>query len=64
MGEEDQRTTTALVMLLRDKHPEWGVGSGVGFTYNGKSIVYTSRPLPLPATDRFASLASLKPCFP
>ena len=50
-GEEDTRVTTAVVLTLRDRHPEWLVGSGVGFTYNGKSIVYTSEPLPLPSRD-------------
>ena len=46
-GEEDSRITTGLVILLRDNHPEWGVGNGVGFTYNGRSIAYASSPLPL-----------------
>jgi hypothetical protein len=46
-GEEDSRITTGLIILLRDNHPEWGIGNGVGFTYNGRSIVYTSSPLPL-----------------
>lgn len=45
--EEDSRITTGLVMQLRDSHPEWNIGKGVGFTYNGRSIVYTSHPLPL-----------------
>lgn len=46
-GEEDSRITTGLVILLRDNHPEWGVGNGVGFTYNGRSIAYASSALPL-----------------
>ena len=44
---EDSRLTTQLIISLRDNHPEWNIGTGVGFTYNGRAIVYTSSPLPL-----------------
>ena len=47
-GEEDSRIITELVIRLRDKHPEWLLGCGRGFTFNGRSIVYTSSALPLP----------------
>ena len=50
-GDEDSRITTIVVMTLRDLHPEWNIGNGTGFTYNLRSIAYTSRPLPLPDLD-------------
>ena len=49
--EEDFRITATLIMALRDKHPEWNIGAGVGFTYNLRSLIYTSSPLPLTGRD-------------
>ena len=40
--DEDSRLTTTLVLQLKDNHPEWGIGHAIGFTYNGRSVVYTS----------------------
>lgn len=50
-AEEDSRVTSTLVMTLRDRHKDWKIGAGVGMTYNGRSLVFTSRPLPLPDKD-------------
>lgn len=44
--DEDSRLTTTLILQLKDNHSEWLVGSGTGFTYNGRSLVYTSHLLP------------------
>jgi hypothetical protein len=50
-GEEDSRISYGIIAQLRDSHPEWGVGTGVGFTYNGRSVVFTTAPLPFAAKD-------------
>lgn len=50
-AEEDSRITSSLLLAFRDKHPEWKIGKGVGLTYNGRSVAYSSSPLPLPDLD-------------
>ena len=52
VNDEDQRVVTSLVLQLRDNHPEWRIGTGVGFTFNGRSVLYTSELLPLTSVDR------------
>jgi hypothetical protein len=44
--DEDSRLTTTLVLQLKDNHSEWGIGHDIGFTYDGRSLVYTSHLLP------------------
>lgn len=46
-GESNSRVNSLLLLTLHEKYPEWKIGFGVGFTYNGHSIVYSSSPLPL-----------------
>ena len=48
-GDEDSRTITELVIRLGQNNPQWLLGSGRGFCFNGRSLVFTSSPLPLPA---------------
>ena len=38
-------------MTLRDNHPEWLIGRGVGFTYNGRNVIFTSELLPFASRD-------------
>eukprot|EP01034_Spumella_vulgaris_P025945 gene25945-32455_t len=52
-SEEDPRVTISLLQLLRAKHPEWerlprGPGAKLGFTYDGRSSLFTTMPLRLP----------------
>jgi hypothetical protein len=44
--DEDSRLTTTLILQLKGNHSEWGIGNDIGFTYNGRSLVYTSHLLP------------------
>lgn len=46
--KEDDRITAALLAKLRSKHPAW---SGVGFGYDGRSILVTSATLNLPSRN-------------
>lgn len=50
---EDYRTNVALVMLFQSRHPEWKNidGVNVGFTYDSRSTVFTTKRLPLPETN-------------
>lgn len=41
-----------LVNLLCDNHKEWMIGKGTGFTFDGKSNIYSSRALLLSDKDR------------
>ena len=48
-GEEDYRILTGLMLRLRANHSEWELtpdGKPMGFTYDGKSALFTSAPLP------------------
>ena len=51
VGDEDSRTVTELVIRLGKNNPQWLLGSGRGFCFNGRSIVFTSTPLPLPVDE-------------
>lgn len=55
----DIRASTALLMTLRDNHPEWNIGRGVGLVYDGRSVAYSSGPLPLPMIDNKISLLEI-----
>jgi hypothetical protein len=50
---EDYRTNVALLMLLQTRHAEWKTidGVNVGFTYDSRSTVFTTKRLPLPDTN-------------
>lgn len=45
-ADEDSRVNVELMVELTRRHPEWRVGQDTGFTYNCRSTIYTSRPLP------------------
>ena len=36
-----------MFLSLRERHPEWESGTAIGIAYDLKSLLYTSRPLPL-----------------
>lgn len=44
--KEDERINTSLLSKLRTRHPEWQ--TGIGFGYDGKSMLMTSHSLHLP----------------
>ena len=48
--KEDARVTFELMKLLRERHPEWESfdPKGIGFTYDGRSFLYTTVDLRLP----------------
>ena len=50
-GDEDSRISYGILAQLRDAHPEWGVGTGVGLTYNGRSVIFTTALLPFTLQD-------------
>jgi eukaryotic translation initiation factor 2C len=58
-GEIDIRVSTALLMTLRDNHPEWNIGRGVGFVYDGRSVAFASGQLPLPMVEDKPSLLEI-----
>jgi hypothetical protein len=45
-GDEDARKTVQVMKTLRDKHPAW-TATGMGFAYDTKSALYTTRHLGL-----------------
>jgi hypothetical protein len=49
VSTEEFRNTTALMLALKKKHPEWGVNDpGFGFSYDNKSSLFTTQPLRFP----------------
>lgn len=48
--KEDPRVTFELMKLLRARHPEWETFDprGIGFTYDGRTFLYTTVDLRLP----------------
>lgn len=48
-GSEDTRITTSLLLGLRKKHPEWS--TSIGFAYDNRSSLFTSKKLILPAKN-------------
>jgi hypothetical protein len=48
-GIEDTRVTTSLLLGLRKKHPEWT--PNIGFAYDNRSSLFTSKKLLLPAKN-------------
>lgn len=46
---EDTRVTTSLLLGLRKKHPEWP--ASIGFAYDNRSNLYTSKRLILPSKN-------------
>jgi len=45
-GKEDSRILMALLLEMRKKHPEWETAPGFGMTYDGRSLIFTTRELP------------------